>query len=130
MWTDGLRLFIDHYGQLLDVSQEGQLAMRQVVGAYLQRIDRDPTGRIVRLFPLTRKRPADAARMIEEPKIISIDPLVAFGRPVIAGSRVPTVEVAERFKAGESVQDLAADFRRPIDEIEEAVRIELDLDAA
>ena len=40
---------------------------------------------------------------------------------MITGSRIPTVEVAERFKAGESLKDLSADFRRPIEEIEEAV---------
>jgi len=40
------------------------------------------------------------------------------------------VEIAERFKAGESLKDLSGDFRRPIEEIEEAVRVELDLEAA
>jgi uncharacterized protein (DUF433 family) len=129
MWTDGLSVFIDHYGELVNASQEGQLAMRQVVGAHLERIERDLSG-IIRLFPLTRKRPATAAAVIAEPRIIAIDPHVAFGRPVIVGSRVPTVEVAERFKAGESLTDLAADFRRPVADIEEAVRVELALDAA
>ncbi len=102
--------------------------MRQVMDAHLQRIERDLRG-IVRLFPLTRKRAA-TERIAGEPRIIAIDPLVAAGRPVISGSRIPTVEVAERFKAGESLSDLAHDFRRTIPEIEEAVRIELDLDAA
>jgi uncharacterized protein (DUF433 family) len=86
-------------------------------------------GLAVRLFPLTRKRPP-VERISDEPRIIAIDPRVAFGRPVITGSQIPTVEVAERFKAGESVADLADDFRRPQEEIEEAVRIELDLEAA
>jgi uncharacterized protein (DUF433 family) len=129
MWTDGLSVFVDHYGHLVNASQEGQLAMRQLVEAHLQRLERDPTG-ILRLFPLTRKRSAIAAQLADEPRIIAIDPQVAFGRPVITGSRIPTVEVAERFKAGESLHDLSADFRRPIEEIEEAVRIELDLEAA
>jgi uncharacterized protein (DUF433 family) len=122
--------FIDHYGELVNASQEGQLAMRQLVGAHLRRIERDLCGVAVRLFPLTRKRPVAVDRIVEEPRIISIDPQVAFGQPVIAGSRMPTVEVAERFKAGESLADLANDFRRAVAEIEEAVRIELDLEAA
>jgi uncharacterized protein (DUF433 family) len=129
MWTDGVSVFIDHYGDLVNVSQEGQLAMRQLIEAHLQRIERDVTG-IIRLFPLTRKRFAAAEGIAEEPRIIAIDPQVAFGRPAISGSRIPTAEVAERFKAGESLKDLSADFRRPIEEIEEAVRIELDLEAA
>jgi uncharacterized protein (DUF433 family) len=129
MWTDGLSVFIEHYGDLVNASQEGQLAMRQLVEAHLQRIERDVTG-IVRLFPLTRKRLMGAEVAAAEPRIIAIDPRVAFGRPVIMGSRIPTAEIAERFKAGESLKDLAADFRRPIEEIEEAVRLELDLEAA
>lgn len=129
MWTDGLNLFVDYYGNLLNVSREGQLAMRQLVEAHLQRIDRDATG-VVRLFPLTRKRPATVERMATEPRVITMDPRVAFGRPTIVGSRIPTSEIAERFKAGDSFTDLADDFKRPIEEIEEAVRIELDLDAA
>jgi len=130
MWTDGVSIFIDYYGHLLNVSREGQLAMRQLMDAHLQRIERDLRGVAVRLFPLTRKRPAEAERIAEEPKVIAIDPAVAFGRPVIAGSRIPTVEIAERFKAGESIVDLAHDFDRQVAEIEEAVRIELDLEAA
>ena len=125
MWTNGLSIFVEHYGHLVNASQEGQLAMRQLVDAHLHRIDRDLTG-IVRLFPLTRKRAFSASEMAGEPRVIAIDPRVAFGRPVILGSRIPTVEVAERFKAGESLEDLAHDFKRPIAEIEEAVRIELD----
>jgi uncharacterized protein (DUF433 family) len=129
MWTDGLSVFIDHYGQLVNASQSGQLAMRQLVGAHLKRIERDITG-IVRLYPLTRKRPLVAEQLVDEPRIIAIDPQIAFGRPVIVGSRTPTAEIAERFKAGESLKDLADDFGREIQEIEEAVRIELALEQA
>ena len=124
-----MSVFIEHYGDLVNASQEGQLAMRQLVQAYLKRIERDVTG-IVRLYPLTRKRLTGAPGAADEPRIIAIDPRVAFGRPVIIGSRIPTAEIAERFKAGEPLKDLSADFRRPIEEIEEAVRIELDLEAA
>ena len=52
--------------------------------------------------------------------------MVAFGRPVLAGSRIPTVEVAERFKAGKPFEALAADYGRPVADIEEAIRCELD----
>jgi uncharacterized protein (DUF433 family) len=58
------------------------------------------------------------------PRIVAIDPAVAFGRPVIAGSRVPTIEIFERFNAGESPDELAIDFGRRLDEIHEAIRCE------
>jgi uncharacterized protein (DUF433 family) len=62
--------------------------------------------------------------------VVSIDPLVAFGRPVIIGSRITTADIADRFKAGESSADLARDYDRPQEEIEEAIRCELETAAA
>jgi uncharacterized protein (DUF433 family) len=56
--------------------------------------------------------------------MVAMDPAVAFGRPVIAGSRVPTVEIYERFNAGESPDELAEDFGRTVSEIHEAIRCE------
>ena len=55
-----------------------------------------------------------------------IDPFVAYGRPVIAGSRVTTADVADRFKAGESPEELSKDYDRTPEEIWEAIRCELD----
>jgi len=51
---------------------------------------------------------------------------MAFGRPVIAGSRIPTADVFERFKAGDSLETLVADYDRPTEEIQEAIRYEAD----
>ncbi len=119
--TDGINLFIEHLGGLINVTQEGQLAMRQLLQAYLRRIERDPDGIPVKLFPFTREPEAD------EPKAVVIDPYLAFGRPVLAGTGVATVIVAERYKAGESMEALAADYGRAQSEIEEAIRCELTL---
>ena len=70
-------------------------------------------------LPFTRKRTLD------EPKVIVIDPRLSFGRPVLAGTCIPTAIIAERYKAGESVDDLADDYGRKRLEIEEAIRCEL-----
>ncbi len=40
--TDGISLFIEHLGRFINVTEEGQLAMRQLLLAYLRRIERDP----------------------------------------------------------------------------------------
>ena len=98
--------------------------MKLLLQEHLKRIERDEHGVAIRLFPFTRRR--DEAAAPDAPRIISIDPAVAFGRPVIAGSRVPTAEVAERFKAGESPRELAEDFGRKEEEILEAIRCELE----
>src|SRR5438105_3493233 len=125
--TDGLNLFIEKFSQLINVSQEGQLAMQAVLQAHLHRIERDLKGIPVRLYPFTRKR--DFQEFQEEPKAVVIDPQVSFGRPVLAGTGIPTAVIAERYKAGESVDDLADDYGRQRLEIEEAIRCELWVEA-
>jgi uncharacterized protein (DUF433 family) len=55
---------------------------------------------------------------------------VSFGRPVLAGTGIPTAVIAERYKAGESMDDLADDYGRRRLEIEEAIRCELSVEAA
>ena len=126
--TDGLSLFVQKYGQLINVTQEGQLAMRQVLEAHLRRIERDPSGLAARLYPFTRKRRIEQPH--EEPRLVVIDPFVSFGRPVLAGTGIATAIIAERYKAGESITELAQDYTRDRDEIEEAIRCELQLEAA
>ena len=62
-----------------------------------------------------------------------IDPRVSSGRPVLVGSGIPTAVIAERYKAGESIDQLADDYGRErldIEDIEEAIRCELDERAA
>lgn len=122
--TDRLDLFITEFGKLINITRDGQLAIRSVVQAYLRRIERDHAGIPVRLYPFTRKRDLD------EPKAVVIDPYISFGRPVLVGTGIATVVVAERYKAGESIGDLARDYGRRPFEIEEAIRCELEVQAA
>ena len=117
--TDGLDLFIDHYGQLVNISRAGQTAIREVMASALKRIDRDDQGIPVRLFPFTRNDLANA------PAVVVIDPRVSAGRPVIAGTGLATEIIAERYKAGDSIRELAKDYERKPTEIEEAIRCEL-----
>ncbi len=120
MLTDGRDLFAEQLGSLVNLSREGQLAMRETLDAHLRRIERDPKGLAIRLYPFTR------AASPEAPRFVVIDPRMAFGRPVIAGSRVPTADVFERFKAGDSLETLVNEYGRPTEEIQEAIRYEAD----
>lgn len=117
--TDGLDIFIQRYGQLVNISQDGQMAMREVMSAALKRIERDKHGIPIKLYPFTR------SRIDEAPTMVVIDPLLSAGRPVIAGTGLATEIIAERYKAGESIDELARDYERSEEEIEEAVRCEL-----
>jgi uncharacterized protein (DUF433 family) len=127
--TDGSEVFVEHLGNLVSASHGGQIAIRELLEAHLRRVDRDPMGRASRLYPFTRKR-ADRQSLLAEPKFVMIDPEVQFGRPVLTGTGIPTLVIADRYKAGESISDLARDYNRPPKEIEEAIRCELALPTA
>jgi uncharacterized protein (DUF433 family) len=122
--TDGIDLFVEKFGRLIDVTQSGQITLRELLKAHLHRVEHDHTGAAVRLYPFTRKRD------LHEPKVVVIDPHISYGRPVLAGTGIPTAVVAERYKAGESIDELAEDYGRSRKEIEEAIRCELSLEAA
>lgn len=119
--TDGVNLYVEQISQLIDVDKDGQLAMREVIEAYLHRVERDPLGVPIKLYLFTRKDPVGDAE-----RAVVIDPAIAFGRPVLAGTRVPTAILADRFKAGDALQELADDYRTTPQAIEEALRCELD----
>lgn len=115
--TDKKDLFIDQLGDVINVSQDGQLVFRWL-RIYLERIDRDEHGRPIRLFPFTATIEANS------PRLVAIDPRLNFGKPCISGTDIPTSIIAERFEAGDTLDDLAVDYGRPKIEIEEAVRYE------
>jgi len=121
--TDGLDLFVERYGELINASRQGQLAMRQILSAYLQRIERDARGLPIRLYPFTRVSAGDAW-LETAPKVVVISPLISFGRPFIAGTGVPTAVVWERYQAGDSIAQLADDYHMDIRAVEEAIRYE------
>lgn len=117
--TDGVHLFVERFGQLVNLSQSGQLTMRDLLEAHLRRIEHDTQGLAARLFPFSRGEALDV------PRIVVVDPRISFGRPVIAGTSVRTEVIASRLKAGESIQGLAEDYSVEVAEIEEAIRYEL-----
>jgi uncharacterized protein (DUF433 family) len=121
--TDEMELFVSQFGNLISVSQSGQLAVRELMAGHLRRVDHDSEGMAIRLYPFTRKRALD------EPRLVVIDPYLSFGRPVLAGTGLATNIIAERYKAGESIDELADDYGCNRPQIEEAVRCELDIAA-
>jgi uncharacterized protein (DUF433 family) len=123
--TDGVDLFLDKLGSLINVTQEGQTEMAEVIRDHLRRIERDAKGIPVRLFLFTRK---DNVR--DQPSPVVVDPGIAFGRPVLAGRSVPTAVLADRFKAGDTLTQLAEDYDTSPQSIEEALRCELERKAA
>lgn len=120
-YTDGVNVFVEHLDKLLTASKDGQLAIRKAVERHLSRVDYGQDRLAAKLYPFTRRGEVD------DPRSVVFDPLVSFGRLVVAGTGVPTAEIADRFNAGETLDELAKDFRVGRDKVEEAIRCELHL---
>lgn len=123
--TDGVDLLVDQLGQLVAASKGGQITMKDVVLQYLKRIDRDRHGVPLRLYPFTRKASFD-----KQPRFVVIDPELSFGRLALADIGVSTRMIANRIKAGESIEDLMTDYNCSSDMIVEALRCEMSLSDA
>jgi uncharacterized protein (DUF433 family) len=116
--TGAGKVFLERYGELIELTASGQLAMRQLFDAHLKRVEWDKAKLPIRLYPFL----SAAAPSAERP--IAIDPRIAFGRPVLLRKAITTLAIAERIDAGETVEDVAADYDLGRSEIEQAILYE------
>lgn len=134
LWTDGFNIFVETSGDVICASLQGQQVIKEVVSQYLRRIDRDIDSSPLRIYPFSKENKfavsdnhasENANKILElSPKNISIDPLVSFGRPTLAGTGIATNVIAGRFVAGESAEELAKDYDITETQVEEAVSYE------
>lgn len=115
--TNRRDLFIEHLGEIINLSKGGQVEIRGMMDLYLERVERDPKG-AQRLYPFVMQPKPN------EPKLILINPAIGFGKPVISGTGISTAVVASRFNARESIVDLAAEYGVTPKQIEESIRWE------
>lgn len=120
--TDRKDLFIERLGEIINVSQHGQMGLN-FFQMHLQRVEVDPKG-LFRFFPFV------VQPTLSEPKTIEINPMIGFGKPVIAGTGISTAIIASRFNARESIAALAAEYECAPQQIEEAIRWERALPVA
>nr|QIQ10811.1 Putative antitoxin VapB45 [uncultured bacterium] len=107
-------VLLKRYGQLIDLSASGQLAMQRVLEQHLKRVEWAPDKLPVRLYPFV------SADGVTPGRDVAIDPNVAFGRPILRRAGVSTGVIAARLDAGESVESLAEDYDLTAAEIEQA----------
>ncbi len=101
----------------VNLSKGGQLTLKEIMDVYLQRVVWDADG-LVKYYPFVYKeRP-------NEPKIISMTPMISFGKSVIDGTGISTAVIASRFAAREDPKALAQEYGRSEEEIWEAIRWE------
>lgn len=121
--TNRVDLFVEKFGEILNISREGQLEIEELLRSHLECVERDTRGIPTKLYLLPRKQ-RDARR-----GAVVIDPRLSFGRPVPDGTGIRTDILIERFSAGEPIDALAEDYGRSRTEIEEVLRCELPLAA-
>jgi len=115
--TDGVELFVHRFGTLIGVTQHGQLQMIDIIRDRLRRVVRDPRGVPEKIVLFAAPDSTRGGNVI-------IDPRLSFGRPVLDGYGLRTSILAERFQAGEKIEELARDYGVPAEAIENAIRCE------
>jgi uncharacterized protein (DUF433 family) len=113
--TEAGNVFLKRYGELIDLTASGQLAMHVLLLDHLNRVEWDSDRFPVRLYPFV------SATVPDERKPIVIDPRLAFGRPVVERKVISTSTIVDRIDAGESVEDVAADYDLRLAEIKQAI---------
>lgn len=105
---------------LVNVSGRGRnLVLTEVLRDFLKRVEKRPVEGIVRLYPfITKDRNPDG------PRTVAMDPTVAFGKPVINGTGIPTSAIYQLFNAGDEIREIAEEYDRDTSEIEAAIRYE------
>ncbi len=107
--TDAGEIFLEKYGELTNVSQSGQLAMKAILQGLLKSIDRDEFRLPKRLYPVDG-----------ENRIIAIDPYISFGRPVIFCRGISTGAIVARLDTNETEQEIADDYDLTLQDIRQA----------
>lgn len=113
-YTDGRDIFVKtiegRHKQTINLSQFGQLGLREILDSYIERIERDAAFNPTKLYP---------AHQIG--KVVSIVPTVSSGRPIIDLLGIPVASVWNRRRAGDSIENIADDYDIPEAEVEGAI---------
>ncbi|BAQ63218.1 hypothetical protein GM3708_3624 (plasmid) [Geminocystis sp. NIES-3708] len=120
--TDGVDLFLEEVGHLVNISRSGQLAMKKVLINLLTRIEWDKDNFATKLYPDLNN--------INENKIIQISPHISFGKPIITGTGIPIQVLTELYDAGDSLENIAKDYNCEVMQIEKAILFQSRLKAA
>ncbi len=96
----------------LVVLRTKQRQFADVVKDYLQRIDYGSDGWADSVWLPTY---ANAE--------VVVDPRIAFGMPLVVSAGARVEDLVDRFQAGDSVADIAADFDVPSEQVEDVIRV-------
>jgi uncharacterized protein (DUF433 family) len=122
LYTDGAEVLYDFADSADDetasalrhlvVVRNGQRVFVEVMAQYLQRIDFDSDG-WARMLRLPGYEVAD----------IIVDPSRGFGQPIFERGGARVQDALEMFRAGEALAVVAEEYRVPLEQLEDAVRV-------
>ena len=113
-FTDGKDLFIKKLSETVSLGKKGQLAFKEIVDIYLDRLMKDSAGWPTEIYPIRHR---DTTK-----KPIVIVPTVASGQPVTARNSIRVAVLINRKDAGESAQQIAEDYGLTTLEVEQAIQ--------
>jgi uncharacterized protein (DUF433 family) len=113
--TDGVEVLFKYAGDDPDhtVVNTKQKQFRKAVEEYLRPIHYGQDGFADELW-----LPAYGEREV------FVNPKRAWGQPLLKGGRATVEDIADRFTAGETVEDIAFDFRISPEQVERVIRVE------
>ena len=118
LFTDGARVLFDYAerkgDEALTVVVTQQRVFVPVVADYLQRIEYGADNWAIRLASPATKQ-----------KIIVVDPERSFGQPMFVRGAARVEDVVDRWRAGEPLAEVAADFGVPPSDVEDYLRVAL-----
>jgi uncharacterized protein (DUF433 family) len=107
-------IFVRLEDRLLSLSERGQYVDEEIISEGLRQLRYGNDGYAARFFPRFE------GEGVQE--CVMLDPAMNFGRPCLAECGIGVDAIAVRFRAGESIADLAADYGIGSEHVEEAVR--------
>ena len=122
LYTEGKNILIK-YETYVNMSAGKQTEMAEAISIYVKRIERDENA-IARFYPFIGEPVISGPGVTEQPKVVSVDPFVSFGRPVVAGTNIRTEILAERWLGGDTIESLATDYRLDREVVEAALKYE------
>jgi uncharacterized protein (DUF433 family) len=124
LFTDGAVILYDYVGvgaeELAGLTEvvSQQRVFAPVIREYLQRIEYAPDGWAMRLTSPATPRP-----------VVVVDPARSFGQPIFIHGAVRVEDVLDRWRAGDSLTDVADDFGVPTEDVEDVLRVALPIAA-
>ena len=110
-------IFTDMASALLVATRHGQMAFKLLMQEYL-----------INVHGLTFDQRGIATSWIPRPGIL-LHPQIQFGRPCIAGTRIPTTDIVGMIDAGDDKEFLAQSYQIDLEQIEKAIAWEQELAA-